>query len=89
MDNVTFETQDLRIRIEDNVARIDLGTTNSALAYCESAAASEPARIEVFTIPPEAAAIGLELPDDDLLDLLFLAGRPRSLRQSLQDVHDL
>lgn len=23
MDNVTFETQDLRIRIEDNVARID------------------------------------------------------------------
>lgn len=23
MDNVTFQTQDLRIRIEDNVARID------------------------------------------------------------------
>jgi hypothetical protein len=23
MDNVTFETQDLRVRIEDNVARID------------------------------------------------------------------
>ena len=32
------------------IVGIDLGTTNSALAYCESAA-SEPARIEVFTIP--------------------------------------
>ena len=33
------------------IVGIDLGTTNSALAYCESAAPSESARIEVFTIP--------------------------------------
>ncbi len=33
------------------IVGIDLGTTNSALAYCESAAASERARIEVVTIP--------------------------------------
>ena len=32
------------------IVGIDLGTTNSAVAYCESAA-SESARIEVFTIP--------------------------------------
>ena len=32
------------------IVGIDLGTTNSALAYCESAA-SERARIEVGTIP--------------------------------------
>ena len=33
------------------IVGIDLGTTNSALAYCDSAAASEGARIEVATIP--------------------------------------
>ena len=33
------------------IVGIDLGTTNSALAYCESAAALERARIEVGTIP--------------------------------------
>jgi hypothetical protein len=31
MDNVTFETQDLRIRIEDNVARIDQRNLNGEL----------------------------------------------------------
>ena len=30
MDNVTFETQDLRIRIEENVARIDQRSLNGA-----------------------------------------------------------
>jgi hypothetical protein len=33
------------------IVGIDLGTTNSALAYCDSAAASDAARIEVGTIP--------------------------------------
>lgn len=33
------------------IVGIDLGTTNSALAYCESAAASEQPRIEVETVP--------------------------------------
>ncbi len=33
------------------IVGIDLGTTNSALAYCKSAAASESARIEVGAIP--------------------------------------
>jgi hypothetical protein len=33
------------------IVGIDLGTTNSALAYCESTASSEKARIEVATIP--------------------------------------
>jgi molecular chaperone DnaK (HSP70) len=33
------------------IVGIDLGTTNSALAYCESAASLERARIEVGTIP--------------------------------------
>jgi hypothetical protein len=31
MDNATFETQDLRIRIEDNVARIDQRNLNGEL----------------------------------------------------------
>ena len=31
MDNVTFETQDLRIRIEDNVARIDQRNLNGEI----------------------------------------------------------
>ena len=33
------------------IVGIDLGTTNSAIAYCESASASEKARIQVGTIP--------------------------------------
>jgi len=33
------------------IVGIDLGTTNSALAYCDTAAASESARIEVGAIP--------------------------------------